>query len=357
MTCRHRGGPGVNKGAPRDAYPFLCVDDFLKTLVDARALASALELGLIDSLQGGRAMTRDALAGVLEMEPRGFDLLLGLLAANQVVVEAGGEIRLTPDFVQALQYRDLLETRIEFAAAVAVDCHDLFTELLARPGEFMARSEVFEMFRYDLAMEEGAENYQTTAHWMRFTTGLTRYEAQACLKHYDFAAHHRMLDIGGNSGEFVLRVCKAHAAIEASVFDLPVVCAVGRDNVAGEPEAGRITFHKGDARTDALPKGSDLISFKSFLHDWPEDEASTMLARAVGALTPGGSLLIFERGPMDMPKTSLPYSMIPGLLFLHFYRDADFYTGRLAALGLTDINVQRIDLEMPFHLITAKKPT
>jgi len=287
----------VNKAAPKDQYPFLCVDDFLKTLVDARALASALELGLIDRLWGGGSMAKITLAAGLEMEPRGFDLLLGLLTANQVLAEVGGEIRLTPDFAQALQYRDLLETRLDFAAAVLVDCHDLFTELLARPGEFMARSKVFEMFRYDLAMEETAENYRITASWMRFTTGLTRYEALACLEHYDFAAHHRMLDIGGNSGEFVLRVCKAHAAIEASVFDLPVVCAVGRDNVSREPEAGRITFHKGDARTGVLPEGFDLVSFKSFLHDWPEDEASTMLARAVDALAPGGSLLIFERCP------------------------------------------------------------
>jgi len=346
----------VNKSAPKDKYPFLCVDDFLRTLVDARALASALELGLIDSLLGRGPMTRGALSEGMQMEPRGFDLLLGLLTANRVLTEAGGKVRLTPDFTQALQYRDFLETRIEFAAAVLVDCHDLFTALLARPGEFMARSKVFEMFRYDLAMEETAENYQITAQWMRFTSGLTRYEAQACLKHYDFAAHRRMLDIGGNSGEFVLRVCKAHAAVEATVFDLPVVCAVGRDNVAQQPEADRITFHQGDARADTLPQGFDLVSFKSFLHDWPEDEAGTMLARAVDVLAPGGSLLIFERGPMDMPETSIPYSMIPGLLFLHFYRDADFYTGRLAACGLTDINVQRIDLEMPFHLITAKKP-
>jgi ubiquinone/menaquinone biosynthesis C-methylase UbiE len=346
----------VNSCAPREEYPFLCVDEYLKTLIDARALASALELGLIDNLLEGGPMTRSALAEGLGMEPRGFDLLLGLLSANQVLVHAGAEISLTPAFVQALQFRDLLETRIAFAAAVLTDCHDLFTELLARPGEFMARAEVFEMFRYDLAMEETAENYQATARWMRFTTGLTRYEAQACLAHYDFAGHRRMLDIGGNSGEFALRVCKAQPSLEAWVFDLPVVCAVGRDHVKHEPEGLRITFQKGDVRSDVLPEGFDLISFKSFLHDWPEDEVDTILARAAAVSPPGGSLLIFERAPIEAPETALPYAIIPGLLFLHFYREAEFYTQRLAALGLKDINVQRIDLEMPFHLITAKAP-
>jgi len=352
-----RGDRAVNKPAARDQYPFLCVDDFLKTLVDARALASALELGLIDRLLGAGALGAEALAEGLAMEPRGFDFLLGLLRANRVLAEGGGAYQLTPEFNQALQYRDLLETRIAFAAAVVGDCHDLFTELLARPGEFMARSKVFEMFRYDLAMEAGAANYQATARWMRFTTGLTRYEAQACIEHYDFSAHRRMLDIGGNSGEFALRVCKANPEIEATVFDLPVVCQVGRDHVSAEPEADRISFYKGDARSTALPEGFDLISFKSFLHDWPEDEADIMLRRAADALAPGGSLLIFERAVVAAPETALPYSMIPGLLFLHFYRDANFYTSRLAALGFGDINVQKIDLEMPFQLITAKKPS
>ena len=56
----------MNKAAPKDQYPFLCVDDFLKTLVDARALASALELGLIDRLWGGGSMAKITLAAGLE---------------------------------------------------------------------------------------------------------------------------------------------------------------------------------------------------------------------------------------------------------------------------------------------------
>ena len=48
--------------------------------------------------------------------------------------------------------------------------------------------------------------------------------------------------------------------------------------------------------------------------------------------------------------------MIPNLLFLHFFRAPRFYTRSLSALGLQDINVQRVELEMPFHLISARKP-
>jgi ubiquinone/menaquinone biosynthesis C-methylase UbiE len=348
--------PNVATRVPIDEYPFLCVDEFLMTMVDARSVATALELGLVDRLQVGGPMTRDALARGQDVEARGLDMLIDLLAANRVLAEKDGEIILRPGFLKALRYRDFLESRIAFAAAVFVDCHDLFTELLCRPGEFMARSKVFEIFRYDRAVEETAENYRTTAHWMSFTTGLTRYEAEACLKHFDFGAHRRMVDIGGNSGEFALRVCRAHPSVEVTVLDLPVVCEVGRDHVSQEPEADRITFHKGDARTDDLPDDVDLITFKSFLHDWPPEEARRMLARAADALVPGGTLLIFERGPIEVPETSLPYSLIPSLLFLHFYRSMDFYTDGLADIGLQEIKARRIDLDMPFSLITARKP-
>src|SRR6267378_1789217 len=105
---------------------------------------------------------------------------------------------------------------------------------------------------------------------MRITTSLTRYEARACLRHHDFGRYARMLDIGGNSGEFALEICKAHPSVQATVVDLPVVCDIGREHVRREPEATRITFVEANALEDRLPEGFDVVTFKSMLHDWPD---------------------------------------------------------------------------------------
>jgi hypothetical protein len=91
------------------------------------------------------------------------------------------------------------------------------------------------------------------------------------------------------------------------------------------------------------------------LHDWPEKEAKQFIARASQSLEPGGTLLIFERGPLELGKKPLSYAMIPTLLFFHYFRSPKIYAEYLNNFGFQDIKIQRIDLEMPFYLVTAKK--
>jgi len=336
-------------------FDFLCVDSFMKTVVDARALATAFELRLIDYLGENQPSTVDDLKGGFPGDGRGLQLLLDLLMASQVIEESNGKISLSRVFVEALRFRDLLEAKLEFANVVAPDFTDLFTALISNPDQFGHSARIFQLFSYGRCFEYSPENYELTKRWVRITTALTKYEAQVCLKYHDFSQYRRILDIGGNSGEFVLRICKNHPSIHAAVFDLPLVCEVGLEHVRSEPEADRISFIRGNALTDVLPKGFDLIAFKSMLHDWPENETKQFIAKASQSLQPGGTLLIFERGPIKVSETALPYSMIPFLLFFRSFRAPTVYREQLETLGLQDIEIQRIDLEMPFYLVTARK--
>lgn len=343
----------VNQTGDRSAeIEYLCVDDFLKTLVDARALATAFELGLIDHILQNPGVHLEDLRRALGSDERGLRFLLDLLAANQVIEEYNGKINLTQRFVEALKFQDLLKAKLEFANFVAPDVINHLTTLIHRPQQFGQDSRTFELFCYGRSLEQSPENYELTKRWVRITSALTKYEAQVCLKHHDLARYRRMLDIGGNSGEFALRVCRAHPCIEATVFDLPVVCDVGLEHVRSEPEAGRMTFMKGNALADPLPEGFDLITFKSMLHDWPEREAKHLIGRAAQALAPGGKILVFERGPMEIAGTSPPYSMIPFLLFFRSFRSPDLYVDQLHAAGFNPVKVTRIDLETPFFLVT-----
>ena len=348
--------PDDTAARPETEFPFLCVDGFLADVVGASALASALELGLIDRLAADEGAAADALAGALDVEPRGLAVLIDLLRANRVLVVSAGAVSLSAPFRAALAYRDLLEARLDFAAATLPDYHQLFSTLIRRPDAFVQRARIFDMFRYDRCFEATADNVARTRRWVRLTTTLTKYEARACLAHHDFTRYRRMLDIGGNSGELALRLCRAYPALSASVLDLPVVCDIGEAHLAQQPEATRILFLRGDARRDPLPTGHDLICFKSFLHDWPPDEALRLIDKAAAALAPGGTLLIFERGPITVGNAVPSYAMIPNLLFLYYLRPPDAYATRMAASGLTAAEVRQIDLEMPFHLVTARKP-
>jgi len=338
-----------------DEFDYLSVDAFIKDIVDARALATALELRLIDYLVKNQPVALDELKKGFKGNAQGPPLLLDLLMANNVLEESKGEIRLTQPFEKALQYRDLLEAKLEWASFVLTDFMDLFTTLIHSPDRLGGNARISDFFCYHRSFEASPENYEVTKRWMRITTAFTKYEAQVCMKYHDFGRYHRILDIGGNSGEFILRICRKYSSIQATVFDLPLVCDIGQEHILSEPEAERITFIKGNALTDALPEGFDLITFKSMLHDWPEKEAKQFIVKASESLKPGGTLLIFERGPLEVREKTLPYSMIPFLLFFHSFRSPVIYEEHLRDLGFQEIAFEKIYLETPFHLVTAKK--
>ncbi|PKN19512.1 MAG: methyltransferase type 12 [Deltaproteobacteria bacterium HGW-Deltaproteobacteria-6] len=332
-------------------FDFLAVDGFIGSLIAARALSTALETGLIDYLLENKTATAGFLAKQSGADEKGMGLLLDLLRANRVVEMSGGTVRLSAAFLQILPYRDLLELKLELSNLAARDLLDHFSDLIRNPQAFAKKAGFYQLFSGD-GFSSREEALLAAKRWMKITTVLTKYESLACLKNFDFGRHEYLLDIGGNSGEFVLRICREHPHIYATVLDLPQVCEIGVEHVRPEPEAARISFVSGNALTDILPGGFDLVSFKSMLHDWPESEAKRIMANGARSLKPGGTMLILERSLVEALAAVPPYSTIPFLHFFRGYRRPDFYAEHLRELGFRDIKIRRIELDMPFVLIT-----
>ncbi|MBD8909663.1 methyltransferase type 12 [Methylorubrum zatmanii] len=350
---RHR--PSLAAEEPAPGFPR--VDRFLDSEAAAQALVFALESGLIDRLARRADTAAAGLAADLRIAAPQFDCLAGLLVGAGIAVEpAPGRIGLSEAFRAVLPCRDLIEAKLAFAAAAAEDLRRHFPAFVAELPAFMAASRTFELFRYDRCFELSPENLEATRRWVSYTTCLTRYEAGPCLDRIEPARHRRLLDLGGNSGEFAAQACRRAPALAATVFDLPVVCALGRENLAGRAEGARVAFLPGDMRRDPLPEGHDLVTFKSVLHDWPAEEARALLDRAGQALMPGGRLVIYERAPMPLRERAPGYVRSADLVFQPFFRDVDLYAEVLTDLGFVDLAVRRLDLETPFHLIVARKP-
>ena len=339
------------------AQDFLVVDRFLTSLVDARALKTAFELGLIDRLVQHRSGDAEALGRALGCDAPGLRLLLDLLRANGVVEARNGDVRFTRRFADALRFRDLLEMKLDFAGFLLNDFSDLFTALVKDPAGFTGQARLFQLFDYRRALDLRFANYEPTRAWMRITSTLSRYEAQAALAHYDFGAHQKVLDVGGNSGEFVAQLCARHPHLRASVFDLPLVCEIGLENLLGRPEQARVGFISGDVRAQPLPGGYDLIVFKSMLHDWPLAQARGFLDKAARALKPGGAVVVFERAPLEIGAAAPSMALLPALLFFRSYRPGLDYVSHLQALGFGRIGLKEVRLDSPFFLVSAVKPS
>ena len=336
-------------------FDYLCVDDFLGDIFHARTLATAFEMGLIDTLIKNKSISYTSFTGDGSGNSRGMRLLLGLLEKNKVIDNCDGVVTLTEKFTHALKFRDLLELKSSLVNLAAHDFLDHFSDLIYRPGQFFHKMKFCRLFSYERCFIPSRENYEATKRWMRITTTLTKYEAHACMKHHDFGQYRSILDVGGNSGEFMLQVCRQNPDVSATVFDLPLVCDIGQEHIRSEPEAERIRFHRGNALTDAMPDGFDLITFKSMLHDWPEKETAEFLKNAGRSLAPEGTLLIYERGPIEDSETELSYATIPILLFFNCFRSPTFYEKQLTDFGFQDVTVKRVCLDTPFFVVTAKK--
>ena len=342
-----------------DNLEFLRVNAFLNTEMDARAIKSAIDLGGVDALRDDGAISLTTLSKQRRVNPTGLRLLVDMLEANGVVARTGDLIDLTAEFRAILPFRDLLESRIEFAYVVWPDIHHLFTCLLTDGPQFMARSKAFDLFRYDRCLDITAESLEAASAWTKFTTCLTKYEAGPALDAIDLRSVASFIDLGGNTGEFALQACKRSPSLTATVVDLPVVCELGRRHiaaVASADEARRISFFPTDMRSGPLPIAADLVSFKSVLHDWPDHDALRLLERARALVRPGGRLVIFEREPIDARGRRIPYAMAPDLVFLHFLRPAEIYLSALEELGFAAIERRRVALEVGFHLIVARRP-
>jgi hypothetical protein len=344
----------VSLGA--EATDYLRVDAYLDSFLHARALKTAFELRLIDALPQSPPAPRGEWAQRLGADAAGFSFLCDLLAGSGVLVDGPRGLALHEDFAAALRYRDLLEAKLDFCGVVLADMAEHFTTLVTAPERFMQQSRTFSLFDYGRCFEASPENERRTRAWMRLTSTLTRQETAACAELHDFSAHRRLLDVGGNSGEFAAGLCERHPTLQATVLDLPLVCDIGRAQLAGRPAAARVGFVKGDARHDPWPGGHDAISFKSMLHDWPEAQARAFIGKAFAALPPGGTVIVYERGPVDMPGGEPSFASLPVLVFFRSYRPSGFYTAALQEAGFVQARALEFRLDTPFFAVFARKP-
>ncbi|MFZ9089174.1 MAG: methyltransferase [Planctomycetaceae bacterium] len=335
---------------------YLIIEPWLRDALQARALQAAFDLGFIDVLAASESVCETRLVRDERCDAAGLHFLLEILSGAGAVNIGTSGVQLTEEFRAVLRFRDLLQTKLSFAELVAPDFFARLPQLLNSTDQFMATSQLFELFDYSRCQEITPQNCLQASRWMQLTTMLTRYEAPVCCDQFDFSCSRNMLDAGGNSGEFAVQVCRRNSKLMATVADLPVVCHVGARHVAQFPESGRIQFQPLHFLLEDFPVGHDLITFKSVLHDWPVQEVELLLAKAWSALPSGGRILIFERLEWDPSRTPFSYGLLPVLLFFRSYRSPDVYLELLRRLRFQHFTVQTVDLDMRFMIVSGSKP-
>jgi hypothetical protein len=314
---------------------------WLNTLQGAAAIDVAAQCGLLASLAEGR---KDA--------PRSV-LLETILIGVEVLEKMGDDIMLSPAFAEAWAADSAgIMARASFTRRAAADIAGGLEALVFDLPSFMEKSATFRLFRYDMAEGTGPENIAATRPWVAYVEALSRSESPHLVPILDVRDGDRILEIGGNTGILSTELISTYGGVSSTVYDLPAVCEIGRE----KRQIDGLNFVSGDARKpDALDRFSgavDVVLFKSVLHDWPEQDAISMLLRAMKILSPGGRVIVCERdsfGAIDAAKNGT--ETLNNIVFSPFYREPDFYRSVLEENGFS-VACKSAQLDMVFHATT-----
>jgi hypothetical protein len=137
--------------------------------------------------------------------------------------------------------------------------------------------------------------------------------AIAAARNYDFTGVHRILDVGGGSGCFMIAFAQAHPIIKATILELPSMC----EAAAAYIEAGAVGSSVDTAALnmfrDPWPKGYDAIFFSNIWHDWNFRTCAWLAERAYEALPRDGRIMLHEMLLDDDgagPATPAAFSML-----------------------------------------------
>lgn len=114
--------------------------------------------------------------------------------------------------------------------------------------------------------------------WATFDAAMAagaRMHALGLAEVLDWEGRHRVCDVGGGTGVLLAALVELVPHLEGTVLDLPGVV----ERAVAHP---RVEAVAGDAFV-AVPAGFDTYLFVNVLHDWPDDRATALLARAAEA--------------------------------------------------------------------------
>lgn len=328
--------------APRAVF-----DTFLP-LVQARAIMAAVRLGIFESLRDGSRRC-DELGRALALDAEALELALRVLAG------AGYVARERDAYALSELARQTLLDDAPARAVAYVGLDELAWDWLGHTNDVIRDGRGIDIHS-ELADAASWATYQRAM--LEVARGLAPLVAQVVpVKE----GAQKLLDIAGSHGLFGALICREHPPMRSVVLDLPDAVEQSRQLAREEGLDDVVTHRTGDALVDDLGDGQDVVFLGNILHHFSPDQIEGLLARIQSALSPGGTVAIWEirRPESDDP----PDIMGDGFaLFFRVTSTARCYTTSeyldwLSAAGFEDAKVHPLPVA-PFQLLaTGRAPS
>ncbi len=320
------------------------IQGLARAFLRSRILLTAYELGVFTALGDGRKTSAEV-APALGTDPRATDRLMNALAVIGLLEKDGDKFANAP-----AAGRYLVAGEPEFLAGLmhTVNLWDTWSTLTEA---VRAGTSVYERPGGE-AGERRTEAFIAAMHY-----GASQ-RAERLVAMLDLAGVSWVLDVGGGSGAYAMAFVRAREGITATVFDLPHVAPLTRRYVEAAGLAGEIDVVAGDAVSDELPRGYDLVFMSQLLHSNSPAQNEALIANGAASLNAGGRLVI-QDFVVDEGRAGPPQPVIFALNMLVATEAGDTYTeaeirGWMEAAGLAD--VARVDTDVETTLMIGRKP-
>jgi SAM-dependent methyltransferase len=296
------------------------------------SVAAAVELGLFERLAQGPATTAELAGGCGAVENRMSTLLGGLVAAG-LVTTAGGLYELTEEartfLVPGLP--GYMGTLVLKAPGPHENWPVLADTVRGRPPPHGVETDGGSFHR-ELVSATFATQYRTglrTADALRLTGS---------------PAPLRILDLGSGAAPWTVALLEALPQSVAVVNDLPEVIGVAEEHLARRGLRQRVELLEGDYLGVALESDAFDVSVLAHVCRAEGTEgAERLVAKAVGALRPGGLLIVADYF-VDDGRLGPPHALLLGVTMMASTRQGTTFTlseglGWLTAAGIASPEV------------------
>ena len=262
------------------------------------ALQAAVRLRVFSAIHDERLHLAE-IAGRLDADERGVEYLLNALAAMGLLIK---EDSVYSNSVTALELLSKQSKR--YMGHIILHHHHILDGWA----------------QLDQAVKTGApvskRSYGEEVERESFLMGmfnLAMGNAPKIVAQVDLAGRTRLLDLGGGPGTYAIHFCQTNQQLSATIFDRVTTEPFARRTVDKFGLSDRIDFAGGDFNFDPILGGPyDVAWLSHILHSNSPDDCRKLIKKTVGAMKPGGLILIHEfilENTKDAPEFAALFSV------------------------------------------------
>jgi SAM-dependent methyltransferase len=299
-----------------------------------QALYVAAKLGIADHLALG-PMKSDELAKKVGANPKALLRLMRHLTALGIFMQdKPRRFALTP--LGELLRNDNPESMRYNAIFSGEENYKAFGDLLhsVRTGE-TAFNHMYGKGHFDWLADHPEES---STFNKAMAQSLRRLENP--VESYDYSGKHLIVDVGGGRGDLIASIIRANPGLKGILFDLPQGSEEAQSHLKTNGVADSCQIVRGSF-FNSIPEGGDVYVLSRILHDWPDDEAATILANCRKAIKEDGTLLIRDNVLTDRDEIGSQLDLTMMIMTGGEERTESEWRNLLRAAGFTLTKVHR----------------